>query len=78
MNKTKTTMISLMDYLGQPAGNELGKKVYEHAKKNKAVVNARGVITKRYKGKVMLYEESFLNSYFALQYVNQLKGVITV
>ena len=76
MNQQQTNLISLMDYLGQPAGSELGKKVYQFAKENKAAVGDRQVSTRGYKGKVMLYEKPMLDSYFALQYVNQLKGLI--
>lgn len=64
-NTTKQEeMLSLYDYLGRPAGSELGKKVAEVATKLKVSINVREVQTKTYKGQVLLYPKSFLESYF--------------
>jgi hypothetical protein len=56
--------ISLYDYLGMPAGNELGKQVNEAAKQNNQPVKFREVSTPNYTGKVMLYKQEFLDNYF--------------
>lgn len=60
-------MISLYDYLGKAAGNELGKKVNEYAQIRKATVGIRYVENPVYKGKVMLYEREFLDEFFQMQ-----------
>jgi hypothetical protein len=57
-------MMSLYDYLGKPAGNDLGKKVYLAARAKGANFSQREVSNKAYTGMVMLYPESFLKEYF--------------
>lgn len=57
-------MLSLYEYLGKAAGNKLGQAVYEKAKQQKVTVSKRDIQTKTYKGKVLLYPKSFLDSYF--------------
>lgn len=57
-------MISLFDYLGKPAGGELGKEVYAEARKRRIKVESREVESKGYTGKIMMYPKSFLNEYF--------------
>ena len=57
-------MMSLFDYLGHPAGGELGKQVYDAAYHLKVPVQTRHVQTKTYTGEVMLYPEGFLKEYF--------------
>jgi hypothetical protein len=57
-------MLSLFDYLGKPAGIELGDKVYKAAKASQVPTSIREVHTKTYSGKVMLYPKEFLDSYF--------------
>ena len=57
-------MMSLFDYLGRPAGGELGKQVYDTAYHLKIPVETRHVQTKTYSGDVMLYPEAFLKEYF--------------
>ena len=59
-------MMSLYDYLGHPAGGELGKQVYDAAYHLKVPVQTRHVQTKTYTGDVMLYPEKFLEKYFNL------------
>jgi len=56
--------ISLYDYLGKPAGGELGKQVHEAAKQSNQPVKSREVSTPNYTGKVMLYTREFLDIYF--------------
>ena len=57
-------MMSLFDYLGHAAGEELGKKVAGIAAKRSVRTAIRQVITKKYTGPVMLYPKSFLDWYF--------------
>jgi len=60
-------MVSLFDYLGTPAGKELGKLVAEYAKIRKAKYNMRVVSTAAYKGNIMLYEKEFLDEFFQVK-----------
>jgi hypothetical protein len=57
-------MISLFDYLGHPAGPELGKQVAEYAKIRKAAVNSRYVESPKYKGAILTYMPEFLDEFF--------------
>jgi hypothetical protein len=57
-------LISLFDYLGYPAGNELGEQVAAYAKIRKAKCSTRHVSNPKYTGPVMLYTREFLNEYF--------------
>lgn len=57
-------MISLYDYLGKPAGKELGAQVAAFAASKKAKFETRQVTNPRYTGKVMLYEKSLLDEFF--------------
>jgi len=65
-------MLSLFDYLGKPAGTELGGKVYEAAKKTNTPVAIREVQTRTYSGKVMLYPKTFLDDFFTEKEVDDL------
>lgn len=65
-------MLSLFDYLGKPAGTELGGKVYEAARKDNIPVTTREVHTKTYSGKVMLYPKTFLDDFFTEKEVDDL------
>jgi len=56
--------MSLFDYLGKPAGGDLGKQVREAASQNNQPVRVREISTPNYTGKVMLYTKGFLDSYF--------------
>lgn len=60
----KENFISLYDFLGKPAGGQLGKEVFEKAKELKEKTYTRDVSNRKYTGKVMLYRREFLNSYF--------------
>lgn len=57
-------MLSLYDYLGKPAGSDLGAAVWQAAKKAGIKPEQREVTTKNYSGKILVYPESFLNEYF--------------
>ena len=57
-------MMSLYDYLGHPAGQALGREVYDTAAQLRVPVETRYVETRTYKGDVMLYPQSFLKEYF--------------
>lgn len=58
------TFVSLFDYLGKPAGNDLGLKVYKKAVEVNEPISYRNVTTAKYTGKVKLYRSSFLDNYF--------------
>jgi len=57
-------LLSLFDYLGYPAGNQLGEQVAAYAKIRKTKCSTRHVTTKTYTGPVMLYTKEFLDEYF--------------
>lgn len=57
-------MMSLYEFLGKPAGNDLGKKVYLAARSKGASFSQREVSNPKYTGMVMVYPESFLKEYF--------------
>jgi hypothetical protein len=54
---------SLFEYLRKPAGPELGKRVYAEAKRRRIKVSPRQVNTRKYKGTILTYPVSFLDSY---------------
>ena len=56
--------ISLFDYLGKPAGKEVGARVNERAREFGITCLKRFVRNKKYVGKVNLYPEAFLEYYF--------------
>jgi hypothetical protein len=60
-------MLSLYDYLGYAAGNELGQNVADYAKIRKVKCGMRSVSTLKYKGPVMLYTKEFIDEYFAVE-----------
>jgi hypothetical protein len=58
-------LISVFDYhYGKTPPYKTGENVYKAAVAAGAVISSKEVITKSYTGKVMLYERSFLDSYF--------------
>ena len=57
-------MMSLFDYLGRPAGSELGQRVAAAAARNKVKFETRHVSTRTYTGDVMLYPKNFLDQFF--------------
>ncbi len=62
--KEEITHVSLYEFLGKPAGNDLGKQIYNHAKKIGVKVATKEVSTPKYSGKVMIYPVGFLTDYF--------------
>ena len=56
--------ISLFDYLGNPAGKEVGARVNERAREFGILDKKRFIRNKNYTGKVNLYPEAFLEYYF--------------
>lgn len=65
-------MLSLFDYLGKPAGKELGAQVAAFAAAKKAKFETRQVSNPRYTGKVMLYEKSLLDQFFKIEQIDDL------
>lgn len=55
---------SLYEFLGKPAGKELGAQVYEAAKGMGVTTRTREISNPKYTGKVVLYPQRFLYSYF--------------
>lgn len=58
------TFLSLYDYLGHAAGQQLGKQVYETALGLSIQTQEREVSNKNYSGKIKMYPKSFLEAYF--------------
>jgi len=58
------TYLSLYDYLGKAAGEELGKKVADAASKIKLPLEVREISNPKYTGKVLLYPKDFLEGFF--------------
>lgn len=56
--------MSLYDYLGKAAGQELGAKVNAYAREKNVVSKQRSISNPRYKGTVHLYPVEFLDEYF--------------
>ena len=56
--------LSLYDFLGKPAGMELGAKVAAAASKIKLKLETREVSNPKYTGKVHLYPKDFLEAFF--------------
>jgi len=63
--KMENEMMSLYDFLGRPAGGELGKQVAAAAAKAKVGFETKEVSNPKYKGSVMMYPKSFLEEYFS-------------
>ena len=57
-------MMSLYDYLGRPAGSELGQRVAKAATASKIKFDTRYVNNAKYTGDIMLYPKSFLDQFF--------------
>jgi hypothetical protein len=57
-------MLSLYDYLGKPAGPELGKQVANTASLNKIKIDTKHVQNPKYSGTILMYPKSFLDEYF--------------
>ena len=57
-------MKSLFEYLGKPAGSELGKQVAEAAAKARVKIDSHFIETPKYTGRILKYPVEFLNEYF--------------
>jgi hypothetical protein len=60
--------LSLYEFLGKPAGPQLGKEVWEAASKQGIKAQSREVSNPKFTGKVLLYPKNFLDSYFREPY----------
>ena len=56
--------LSLFEYLNHAAGSELGKKVNKASMRMGIKHKIKHVDNPKYKGKIMMYPKSFLDSYF--------------
>ena len=56
--------LSLYDFLGKPAGMELGRKVAIYASKSKIQLETREVSNPKFTGTVLLYPKDFLEAFF--------------
>ena len=56
--------LSLYDFLGKPAGGELGKQVAAAAYKAGIKMESRAVENPKFTGKILLYPKDFLDFYF--------------
>ena len=61
---SQENFMSLYDYLGKAAGNELGKKVFDVAKEQNQPYQLREVSNPKFNGKIVLYTKEFLDKYF--------------
>ncbi len=57
-------IISLFDYLGRPAGAELGLKVNKEAKRMGISYRTKHISNPKWSGNVHCYPRTFLDSYF--------------
>lgn len=64
-NEKQIEYLSLYEFLGKPAGGELGKKVYSHAAKCGVKVMNCEIETPNYKGTILTYPSDFLVDYFS-------------
>jgi len=63
-NDTGKDMLTVFEWYGGTPPLKTGENVYKAAVAAKAVISSKEVNTAKYTGKVMLYERSFLDSYF--------------
>jgi hypothetical protein len=64
MENKNEELVSLYDYLGKPAGPELGASVAKCAIANKEKIGNKPVENPKFVGKVLTYRKEFLNNYF--------------
>ena len=62
--ENKIEYLSLYDFLGKPAGKELGKQVAAAASNAGIKMQSRAVENPKFKGAVILYPKDFLDFYF--------------
>jgi len=65
-------MLSLYDYLGKPAGPELGKQVADSATAEKVRIDAKYVSNPKYTGEILMYPKEWLDKYFKVSQVDDL------
>ena len=65
-------MVSLYDYLGKPAGSDLGKQVAAAAATDKIKLSVRFVSNPKYTGDILLYPKSWLDKYFKVEQTDEL------
>ena len=65
-------MLSLYDYLGKPAGRDLGKQVADAAVAEKIKINAKYVSNPKYSGDILMYPKEWLDKYFQVSQVDDL------
>ena len=65
-------MLSLYDYLGKPAGAELGKQVANAASANKIRIDAKYVSNPKYSGEILMYPKEWLDKYFKVSQIDDL------
>jgi len=58
---------SLYEYFGKAVGGETGKQVYKASKRDRIRVQVKEISNPRYRGKVMTYPVSWLDTYFTLK-----------
>ena len=71
--------LSLYDYLGKPAGNDLGKEVATAAINANIKMQTREITNPKYEGRVNLYPKDFLDFYFRepeLNLMDELPGTL--
>jgi len=62
--ENKTEYLSLYDFLGKAAGEQLGLEVATEARKQGVLTQTREVSNPKFEGKVLLYPKDFLEFYF--------------
>jgi hypothetical protein len=56
--------VSLYDFLGKPAGSQLGKEVWHAAQFSSEPTTIKQVSNPKYTGKIVMYRPEFLRKYF--------------
>jgi hypothetical protein len=56
--------VSLYDFLGKPAGSQLGKEVWHAAQFGSEPTTIKQVSNPKYTGKIVMYKPEFLRKYF--------------
>ena len=56
--------VSLYDFLGRAAGQQLGKEVYRAAQLSSQSTIIKQVSNPKYTGKIVMYKPEFLRKYF--------------
>lgn len=66
------TFLSLYDYLGHAAGQQLGKQVADAAARAKISFQTKKISNPRYTGTIMMYPKYFLDEYFKVEQTDDL------